>query len=265
MSKGHRGVGNYIGTTRTLGTSGGIFDIKDAMLLQSQLKWSLDITNNGLQLYLDASSATSYPGSGTTWYDLSGNQRNFTWNTTPSFNSSGVKYFNTNGYGAAGPASNSFGVTNTSGYTIFLTMYQYGLTSSNAFRWESSNSGSRGIFSHCTWSDNNVYWDQGGCCGSDTRTNASISNSTGTWHVISYRCNYAATNRTLWDNNSIIATNTSGIANINLNSGAAQVGYSSEYGTTWNARIGQFAMYNRSLSDTEMNSVINTFRSKVGI
>ena len=33
---------------------------------------------NGLQLYLDSRNPTSWPGSGTTWYDLSGNGKNAT-------------------------------------------------------------------------------------------------------------------------------------------------------------------------------------------
>jgi len=40
------------------------------------------IIADGLQLYLDAGNAASYPGSGTTWTDLSGNGRNGT--LTPS-------------------------------------------------------------------------------------------------------------------------------------------------------------------------------------
>lgn len=35
------------------------------------------IVTNGLVLYLDAGNSKSYPGSGNTWYDLSGNARNF--------------------------------------------------------------------------------------------------------------------------------------------------------------------------------------------
>ena len=46
-------------------------------------------TLDSLQLYLDAS--TSYPGSGTTWYDISGNSRNF------SFPSGHVTYNSDNG------------------------------------------------------------------------------------------------------------------------------------------------------------------------
>ena len=35
-----------------------------------------DIPTNGLVLALDATSERSYPGSGTTWYDLSGQGNN---------------------------------------------------------------------------------------------------------------------------------------------------------------------------------------------
>jgi hypothetical protein len=230
-----------------------------------------EIPSAGLQLYLDASNPASYSGSGSTWTDLSGNNRNFTWNT-PSFNSSGIKYFNTSGRLATGPASNSFNVSNTSGYTLFITMFQNSLIESAAFKWHSSNgtgSGGRGIFSHITWVDGNIYWDQGGCCNADTRTVASLSSNTGTWHVIALRNNYSATNRTIWRNNSVIATNTAGIANINLSATAANIGGSSdEYGggsSSWNARIGQFALYNRSLSNAEMTLVYENFRVKVGI
>ena len=37
-----------------------------------------DIITDGLVLHLDAGNSKSYPGSGSTWYDLSGNNRNFT-------------------------------------------------------------------------------------------------------------------------------------------------------------------------------------------
>jgi hypothetical protein len=260
------GAGSFIGLSRTSGADGGVFDLREQRLLKIQNKWGLTVPASGLQLYLDASDPASYPGSGNVWYDLSGNNRSFTWNSA-SFNSSGIKSFNTSNLSASGPASNSFGINNTSGYTIFMTIYQNSLTSLGAFKWYSSNgsgSAGRGIFSHATWSDGNLYWDQGGCCGSDTRTFAGLSSPTGTWHVIAYRNNYAGTNRTIWRNNSILTTNTSGIANINLNGTAANIGGTDEYAGS-DGRIGQFLMYNRSLSDAEMTSVYEQLRVKVGV
>ena len=45
-----------------------------------------NIVTNGLVMYLDAGSRQSYPGSGATWRDLSGNGYNGTLNNSPTFN-----------------------------------------------------------------------------------------------------------------------------------------------------------------------------------
>jgi hypothetical protein len=45
------------------------------------------VVTTGLQLYLDAGNASSYPGSGTTWTDLSVNSRNGTLTNGPTYSS----------------------------------------------------------------------------------------------------------------------------------------------------------------------------------
>lgn len=54
-----------------------------------------NIPTNGLILYLDAANPKSYPGSGTTWYDISGNGNNATLVNGASYNSqnNGVMQF----------------------------------------------------------------------------------------------------------------------------------------------------------------------------
>lgn len=44
-----------------------------------------DIVTDGLVLHLDAGNSKSYPGSGTVWNDLSGNNYHFTLNNSPTF------------------------------------------------------------------------------------------------------------------------------------------------------------------------------------
>jgi len=46
------------------------------------------VVTTGLQLYLDAGNASSYGGSGTIWYDISGNSRNATLINTPTYDAS---------------------------------------------------------------------------------------------------------------------------------------------------------------------------------
>jgi hypothetical protein len=262
--KSGRGEGSYLGRSTTVFPEG----INSLNSTESEIKRKdtfLDIPSSGLQLYLDASNKLSYPGTGNIWYDLSSNKKDFTWASSPTYNSTGIRYFNTLANSANGPASNSFNINNTSGYTIFFTAYQNSLANTGSFEWSTTLPYNRGIFAHATWGDGNIYWDQGGCCGSDTRTWTPLVPSTLSWNVIALRNNYAATNRTIWNNNSIIATNTDPISNIDLSSGISRIG-SSSYGgdsSTWNARIGQFVMYNRSLSDTEMTQVHNRLKFKV--
>lgn len=52
------------------------------------------IITDGLVLCLDAGNNKSYPGSGTTWRDLTGNNRNATLVNTPTFNSNFGGYLN---------------------------------------------------------------------------------------------------------------------------------------------------------------------------
>ena len=54
-----------------------------------------DIIQDGLVFYVDAANTKSYPGSGTTWFDLSGNGKHATLTGSPTFNSAG--YFDLDG------------------------------------------------------------------------------------------------------------------------------------------------------------------------
>jgi len=55
------------------------------------------ITTDGLVLCLDAANPKSYPGSGTAWFDISGNSRNGTLTNSPTFSSSNQGYFSFDG------------------------------------------------------------------------------------------------------------------------------------------------------------------------
>jgi hypothetical protein len=56
-----------------------------------------EIANDGLVLCLDAANPKSYPGSGTTWTDLSGNGNNGTLQNDPSYNTENFGNFSLDG------------------------------------------------------------------------------------------------------------------------------------------------------------------------
>lgn len=226
-----------------------------------------DIVTDGLVLHLDAGNSKSYPGSGNTWFDLSGNNRNGSWFSLPTFtSSSSLSYFSTLGNRCTGAASNSFGITNTSGYTIFIACKQITLVATAAFKFYGAGAG-RGIFAHLTWSDNTVYFDQGGCCAGSQRTNV-VSGGSQTWNLWTLRRFTNSSTRTISKNGSTLTTNTLAAADINLASTGVDIVGSNEYGgnsTTWNAQINMFFVYNRGLSDLEISINYNALKGRFGL
>jgi hypothetical protein len=80
---------------------------------------SPQIVKDGLVLLLDAANTKSYPGSGTTWFDRSGNSNNGTLTNGPTFSSAnggsivfdGVDdYVSVNNASSLNPGSNSFSI-----------------------------------------------------------------------------------------------------------------------------------------------------------
>ena len=67
--------------------------------------YNTSIVRNGLVLYLDAANKKSYPGTGTSWNDLSGNGRNSTLSNGPTFNTS---FFSFDGTNDVSTLSNNF-------------------------------------------------------------------------------------------------------------------------------------------------------------
>lgn len=222
---------------------------------------------DGLVLYLDAANTKSYPRSGNSWYDISGNDKHFTWYAAPSFTAGSIPYFTTYGNRCTGPASSSFGINNTSGYTICMfAMQNSSANCTAAFKFYGDVGNTRGIFSHCTWCDNRVYFDQGGCCGTDTRTDIDSGGSI-TWNYWVFR-RTASSERSIWKNGKILASNTTAPAVINLNSTAVDVGSSDEYGgnsSTWDARLSLFQTYNRGLTDSEIQQNYNALKGRFNL
>lgn len=89
-----------------------------------------NIITNGLVLQLDAANAKSYPGSGTTWRDLSGNENNFTLVNSPALTGSYIYFNGTNQ--RADCVNTTFGNFGTGSFTLEYILNING-TGSNAF------------------------------------------------------------------------------------------------------------------------------------
>lgn len=253
-------LSEYYGTSGYVPSSGTLSFNNFRRLSQVPL---IGIPPKNLQVYLDAADSRSYPGTGTTWYDISGNGRNGTWTSVNYQTDNEMSYFEANEQVCSGPASNSFGIDNTSGYTVFIIFNQNSIIQSHSFKFYSSASYSRGIFTHCTWENGNIYFDQGGCCNTDTRLVGSgtpLPNATGSWHSVAFVRETGSSTRHLYIDGSSVATSTAAAANINLNSTAVNyIGDASvDTNKRWDAKVKCFLAYNRHLTSGEISALHNT-------
>lgn len=211
------------------------------------------VRDSSLQIALDMSATRSYPGSGTSWYDLSGRDNHFTFSTSPSLQTlNGHTVWGTTGQVATGPASNTLGIDNNSGYTIFTCFKTLSGSSNGLFKVYSSTASANGraIFVHPGWSNSVLYFDQGGCCNADQRITYSNSNIIGgTWTVAAFRSTVAT--RSIFYNGSLVTNTTTAAAVLNVNSTAVALNPSDE-SYNWNGQLANFYVYNRPLSDEEV-------------
>lgn len=231
--------------------------------------YGASLITSGLKLNLDASSSSSYSGTGTTWTDLSGNGYNFTLQNASAYNSSGVKYMDFNGsYGAAIIASGTDIPVTGNATAIVWT------------RVKNSTADWRTLFRSSTSGGDHIVIVESGSnrLGMYDNNNSSAFNDSGftvnnlpgygttTWVMMTWRFNasttpyynfsYNDTPSTLrGSNNSVNAGFKSGIYVIGAYPGGSQY---------W-GDIAQVLLYNRVLTDTEVLQNFNATRSRFGL
>jgi len=94
--KKHHWNGSLITATRqspSTFAANGVFNLVSQQVFKSANKWPAPYVTEGLALHLDAGHPDSYAGSGTTWFDLTSNNLDFTLQNGPVYNSSLGGYF----------------------------------------------------------------------------------------------------------------------------------------------------------------------------
>ena len=121
-----------------------------------------DIIEDGLVLCLDAGNKRSYPGSGTTWYDTSGNDNHFTLYNVPQFSSDNGGCISFNGTDEYARSVNTIDLSHTGRYIVEATWKV--ANNVQSFLWElsanwNSNAAGCGLILH-----NNGYYHVSGKC-----------------------------------------------------------------------------------------------------
>ena len=232
------------------------------------------IVTSGLVLALDAADRNSYPGSGTTWTDLSGNG-----NTGTLTN--GVGYNSGNRGSLSFDGANDYVNLNTSSFPSGATSF-----SVNSFiRWSGNGTSTNDIiFSYGRDGFNNdatVWVNNSGFAelqfGSDTgKVSSSTSINAGIWYNIC--ATYDKTQTKIYLNSVLEGTTNYSSGNIildnNVNgnngaigakiSGFGNVASPQRYGT-FNGNISLVQLYNRALTAAEVSQNFNALRGRFNI
>ena len=229
------------------------------------------IVDSSLVLWLDAAQTTSYPGTGTTWTDLSGNGNNGTLTSGPTYNASngGSIRFNGNGSGNYVSASdsvslrptnitvctwakfNSFNSTNT-GVIVKPQNSTVGGGWTNPYlSWMIRVEGTGTIFDVSIGSSS-VYYPAG----------SAYSFSTNTWYLLTLT--YDGTNLKGYVNTSLISSSSPG-AVINYTVNPIQIGAMNSSLEYLNGYVSDTMIYNRALTADEITTNFNALRGRYGI
>jgi hypothetical protein len=216
------------------------------------LNHSPRIVTDGLVLCLDAANPKSYPGSGTTWFDLSGNGNNGTLVNGPSFTDKSIVFDGVDDYVNLNlPFTQS---SSANSYTIVMGAKL------------STTSGSR----RQLWSSDNGGFDWGFGAGDGTRFTIFSGENIYTgrtqdtnWHIFTAQWSSSFGTRLYIDNVLNIST-----ANISYDasiSATTSIGRNPGFGEYWNGNVSFVQLYNRALSAVEIQQNFNALRGRYGI
>lgn len=223
---------------------------------------STAVVTNGLILHLDAGNTSSYPGSGTTWTDLSGSGNNGTL-------VGGVGYSTTNGGTLTFDGTDDhvtlpsgFG-TWTSGITVFAIV-NFGVASN----WEriidfgNGSANNNILFARNGTSDNLEFQVFNGASVSQALSVASgITNNV----TAQYAATLDGTNGRLYRNGSQIYTVATTVVPPTVTRTINYIGRSNWADAYFQTSMNVVMVYNRGLTAAEITQNYNVFKSRYGI
>jgi hypothetical protein len=231
------------------------------------LSYNPSSVSDGIVLYLDAANPRSYAGTGTTWYDLSGNSNDAGFVNSPTYLSVPQPYFNFNGTNDYMKIVRSSSMSPTAGLTqevwfnypsvpttaIFIGL-QYGASSNN---------------SYALWKESATTINGGvNTSGSFSFIGMGTTNLVGNrWYHFVHT--YDGSTQKLYLNGSLMTTGSqSGTIQYDVNNTRVLIGaddnsgYNSGTGYFHSGKLSQVRIYNRGLSASEVLRNYNAQRKR---
>ena len=231
---------------------------------------SINVVTTGLTLYLSASQSSSYPGSGSTWYDLSGNSNNATLYNGPTYDGSSLVF---SGAGTA-PALGTVGsvqygqVPNGVYFNGDFTINTW-VKISAYNNWQriidfGNGAGNNTVLLSSTYGTSGYPGFYVGNGGNSTQFQSSQQLSYNTWYNVA--ATMSGTTGTIYVNGAAAGSQTMGYTAANVTRQYCFIGRSEWSGDgMFQGNIGVIMIYNRALSGTEIATNFTQLRGEYGI
>ena len=222
-----------------------------------------EIVEDGLVLALDAGNTKSYPGSGTTWTDLSGNGNNGTLTNGPTYSSS-------NGGSIVFDGSNDYVSTNyTATFQDFTLCGFVKADNPNGKTWEDiidSYDLDSSDWCRITLYQGKPSLEIDANSSRSSVTSSTIATADQWYHIVGVRSGttgYLYINGILNKQNSVTGNVIS--ADTDSQFFIGNISRPTSLSEGWNGNIAQVSIYNKALTASEIQQNFNATRSRFGI
>ena len=215
-----------------------------------------NLVTSNLIMQLDANNVSSYPGSGSTWFDLSSNNNQGTLINNPTFTSSSPSFFTFNGTNQYVNITSSANVpSGNSQYTLSIWFNPTNFGSGGFIGWGGYGTNNRVTALRFNSNGFVHYW-----WGNDLAVTLNTM-TTNTWYNVVALFN--GINRQIYLNGVKIAEDTPTGHNVTITTNVTVgVTNTNEY---LNGKIGNVLVYNRGLSSTEVLQNYNVQKTTYGL
>ena len=265
--------GNRIGTTNDPSeTISGSYTLVEQSFYRREEVWPPAVVRDGLIFYVDAGLSASYPGSGTTWFDLSGNNDNATLNGA-QYNSSengSIVFDGSNDYVGISSLDATL-ATLISGSNDFSVSYWFNADSfppstNYTVSYVLLNAGSRRLY--LVFGDSapvdqfSVRTKQGGTWRSVVQNNSALSINTWYNMVLTYS---SSTGFILYQNGTSVDTSSQNGTFSNDGTTDPYIGALDSSNRFFDGKISQVLIYDKKLTTAEVTQNYNTIKGRYGL
>ena len=223
------------------------------------------IVTDGLQLHLDAGNTNSYSGTGTAWYDLSGNGNDATLVNGPAYSVGNGGFISFDGVDDYAELSPNLQIA---GSEITFSVWNYGIEAKiSSIIWLESSNGGKILNVHLPFVNNNVYFDIGDGTGAVVGIEKNVTgNEYQGWHHWVFTKNSTTGTMSIYLDGVLWHSGTGLTLNI-ANPTSATIALYQHAGTDYPHKgyISNLQIYNKALTDAEVLQNFNVTKDRFGL